>query len=215
MTHGVKSNCIINLRLLKLFVAGDNWANVTLDEFMDCRHNLAINRQTRMLADLSLVGCYNTSFIDQERRQNLMLKSAVANLQQMAFFGLLENQSESQLLFEQTFGVRFTKSFVQANATHAQEAEVTEDQLERIIRLNRLDVQLYDFAKQLFEARVQKALSSKSMMKEDTSNYMPSEDKTRDFTRDELTHDSSEDGDDEENGDEDDSYDENDAGDRQ
>jgi hypothetical protein len=166
-----------------------------------------------MLADLTLVGCYNTSFTDPERRQNLMLKSAITNLQQMAFFGILENQSESQLLFERTFGAHFTKSFMQANATHAQEAEVTEDQLQRIIQLNRLDVELYDFAKQLFEARVLKALNGKSVVKENTNNHLLSEDKTRDFSRDELTHISDEDGDEEERGEEDDDDDDDDEDD--
>jgi len=31
---------------------GSNWTGVTLDEFLSCRHNLAHDRQTRMLADL-------------------------------------------------------------------------------------------------------------------------------------------------------------------
>lgn len=35
---------------------GDNWEGVQLDEFVDCDSNLAGNRQTRMLADLELVG---------------------------------------------------------------------------------------------------------------------------------------------------------------
>ena len=32
--------------------------DVTLEEFTSCPHNLAFNRQTRMLADLDLVNCY-------------------------------------------------------------------------------------------------------------------------------------------------------------
>jgi Sulfotransferase family len=168
---------------LKFVVTGNNWANVTLDEFMECHHNLAINRQTRMLANLSIVGCYNTTlFTDQKQRRSLLLESAIANLKQMAFFGLLENQSESQLLFERTFGVHFTSNFAQANATHAQEAEVTEDQLNRIIQLNWLDVQLYSYAKQLFDVRVLKAVSNKNLITEDIEN----KEHMQDFTHDEL-----------------------------
>ncbi len=29
-----------------------DWAGVELEEFMQCEHNMAVNRQTRMLADL-------------------------------------------------------------------------------------------------------------------------------------------------------------------
>ena len=32
--------------------------NVTLAEFTACNHNLAFNRQTRMIADLSTIDCY-------------------------------------------------------------------------------------------------------------------------------------------------------------
>lgn len=35
---------------------GDNWEGVELDEFINCDSNLAANRQTRMLADLELIG---------------------------------------------------------------------------------------------------------------------------------------------------------------
>ena len=31
---------------------GEDWEDVSLDEFIDCEHNMASNRQTRMLADL-------------------------------------------------------------------------------------------------------------------------------------------------------------------
>lgn len=35
---------------------GKNWEGVQLDDFIECESNLAVNRQTRMLADLELVG---------------------------------------------------------------------------------------------------------------------------------------------------------------
>lgn len=61
---------------------------------MACSYNLASNRQTRMLADLSLVGCYNSSLtsIDRDR---LMLASAKRNLKYMPFFMLTEYQKVS------------------------------------------------------------------------------------------------------------------------
>jgi hypothetical protein len=50
-------------------------------------------RQTRMLADLALVGCYNTSYMPSHAERNrVMLASAKRNLAAMAFFGLTEYQ---------------------------------------------------------------------------------------------------------------------------
>jgi len=173
---------------------------VTLDEFMDCPHNLATNRQTRMLANLLLIGCYNASkIVNQTQRQSIMFNSAVTNLQKLKFFGLLENQSETQTLFEQTFSVRFTQSFVQSNITHAEEAEpeVTVEQLRRIVQLNQLDIQLYNYAKQLFEARVSKI----NLKDGDLDNNRLGE------VRNEFSDDDDDDdGDDEEEEEEDDDY---------
>jgi len=58
---------------------------------MECPYNLARNRQTRMLADLSIVGCYNSS-LSKTDRDRLMLASAKHNLQFMPFFMLTEYQ---------------------------------------------------------------------------------------------------------------------------
>ena len=48
-----------------------------------------------------------------------MLKSAKDNLASIPFFGLLEYQHESQLLFEKTFRLNFVTDFVQNNKTRA------------------------------------------------------------------------------------------------
>lgn len=72
---------------------GESWRGVTLDEFTSCPWNLANNRQTRMLADLALVGCYNGTLrhrtADTDR---VLLASAKRNLAAMAYFGLTEFQ---------------------------------------------------------------------------------------------------------------------------
>lgn len=101
---------------IKYFVKGANWTGVELDEFMDCPYNLAHNRQTRMLADLTLAGCYNSTK-DQHERDRILLQSAKQNLARMAFVGLTEQQSRSQYIFERTFQMNFTHSFEQANST--------------------------------------------------------------------------------------------------
>ena len=71
---------------------GDDWVNVTLPEFLSCPSNLAINRQTRMLANLTKVDCYDTSRMTPESRNAIMLQSAKDNLRSFAFFGLVEFQ---------------------------------------------------------------------------------------------------------------------------
>ncbi|KAJ8394990.1 hypothetical protein AAFF_G00039410 [Aldrovandia affinis] len=134
---------------------GTDWSGCTLQQFMDCPYNLANNRQVRMLADLSLVGCYNMSFVTEKKRAQTLLESAKKNLRDMAFFGLTEFQRKTQYLFERTFHLRFIRPFVQYNSTRAAGVDVDNDTILRIEELNELDMQLYDYAKDLFQQRYQ------------------------------------------------------------
>uniref|UniRef100_A0AAY5KG79 Heparan-sulfate 6-O-sulfotransferase n=1 Tax=Esox lucius TaxID=8010 RepID=A0AAY5KG79_ESOLU len=135
--------------------AGDDWSGVTLTEFMDCPSNLANNRQVRMLADLSLVGCYNLSSMNESERNHILLGSAMNNLKNMAFYGLTEFQRKTQYLFERTFTLRFIAAFTQINSTRAANVDLSEAVRRRIEELNYLDVQLYEYAKDLFLQRFQ------------------------------------------------------------
>ncbi|XP_075382863.1 heparan-sulfate 6-O-sulfotransferase 3 [Mycteria americana] len=134
---------------------GDDWSGVSLQEFMDCSYNLANNRQVRMLADLSLVGCYNLTFMNESERNMILLQSAKNNLKNMAFFGLTEFQRKTQYLFERTFNLKFISPFTQFNVTRASNVDIGEDVRQRIEELNFLDVQLYEYAKDLFLQRFQ------------------------------------------------------------
>ncbi|XP_061092971.1 heparan-sulfate 6-O-sulfotransferase 2 isoform X4 [Conger conger] len=136
---------------------GDDWSGCTLDDFMDCPYNLANNRQTRMLADLSLVGCYNLSATSEPERGAALLESAKRNLKGMAFFGLTEYQRKTQYLFERTFRLAFIAPFTQLNGTRASAAgqEAGPETQRRIRQLNRWDVELYEFARDLFLQRFQ------------------------------------------------------------
>ncbi|XP_042316309.1 heparan-sulfate 6-O-sulfotransferase 1 isoform X2 [Sceloporus undulatus] len=134
---------------------GTDWSGCTLQEFMECPYNLANNRQVRMLADLSLVGCYNMSFIPENKRAQVLLESAKKNLRDMAFFGLTEFQRKTQYLFERTFNLKFIRPFMQYNSTRAGGVEVDNNTIRRIEELNDLDMQLYDYAKDLFQQRYQ------------------------------------------------------------
>ncbi len=120
---------------------------------MDCPYNLANNRQVRMLADLSLVGCYNMSFIQEKKRAQVLLESAKKNLRDMAFFGLTEFQRKTQYLFERTFHLKFIRPFMQYNSTRAAGVDLENVTVQRIEELNDLDMQLYDYARDLFQQR--------------------------------------------------------------
>ncbi|XP_065114542.1 heparan-sulfate 6-O-sulfotransferase 1-B [Paramisgurnus dabryanus] len=134
---------------------GTDWSGCTLEQFMDCPYNLANNRQVRMLADLSLVGCYNLSTVPDKRRSQLLLESAKKNLRDMAFYGLTEFQRKTQYLFERTFNLKFIRPFLQYNSTRAAGVDLDNGTIQRIEELNDLDMKLYDYAKDLFQQRYQ------------------------------------------------------------
>lgn len=140
---------------------GDTWEGVELDQFIDCESNLAVNRQTRMLADLSLIGCYDKDYMSKADRDRIMLASAKRNLQSMAFFGLTENQKISQYIFEETFNLRFQIPFEQNNSTVSSSTMPTlsATQAAKIVMLNNLDIELYKFAKKLMWERFEKLKS--------------------------------------------------------
>lgn len=142
---------------------GANWSDVSLHKFLDCTYNLAFNRQTRMLANLTEVGCKNNDtkvdyFNYSKPYCKRMLQSAMRNLRSMAYFGLVEYQRESQYLFERTFGLKFKKKFSQVpvNKTISSEtwSTLTTTLLLRIRKVTRLDRQLYSYAKALFFRRL-------------------------------------------------------------
>ena len=131
---------------------------------MGCDSNLAINRQTRMLADLELVNCYNTTGMESEERDRVMLQSAKENLLRMAFFGLTEMQAESQYIFQETFNLKFKRKFFQYGRDHASKFldhdVLSEAHVKKIEELNHLDVKLYEFAKEVMRGRFEKIKAS-------------------------------------------------------
>jgi heparan sulfate 6-O-sulfotransferase HS6ST1 len=134
---------------------GTTWRGVSLDEFLACPYNLAANRQTRMMADLALIGCYNRSYMTEEQRDTVLLSSAKRNLAAMAFFGLTEYQKMSQYVFEETFNLRFAVPFEQHNATVSSTTltGLSPSQLKLVEQVNALDIELYNFAKKLMYNR--------------------------------------------------------------
>ncbi len=78
-----------------------------------------------------------------------------AIIQHIPYFGLTEYQCLSQYLFEKTFSVRFHKPFVNYESLADRTSRnITELQILQIAYLSHLDVELYEFAKDLFSKRI-------------------------------------------------------------
>ncbi|CAF0792072.1 unnamed protein product [Brachionus calyciflorus] len=145
---------------LKCFKGQKTW-NASLDDFMSCEYNLANNRQTLLLSD-SNYDCSNKTGEE-------MLEEAKRNLESLSFFGLTEYHDLNRKLFLKIFGgsFRFLKEFKTANQTVADNfykllktkgVDITEENSDKILKkiqqLNSLDIQLYEFAKDLFFKRL-------------------------------------------------------------
>ncbi|KAL1228367.1 Heparan-sulfate 6-O-sulfotransferase 3-B [Trichinella pseudospiralis] len=114
------------------------WKGVTLDAFLACSSNLAFNRQTRMLADLRLVHCYNRSAMDVDRRDAIMLLTKCAD---RSIF------SNGPLL--------------------------TDEQRRQVEAVNRLDLDLYRFAKRVFNERFNHAKQEDIFQKKKNNKAQP------------------------------------------
>jgi len=152
--------------------SGDNWLGVQLDQFMSCESNLATNRQTRMLSDLALVGCYNRTAMPANERDRVMLASAKRNLASMAYFGLTEFQKISQYVFEETFNLRFALPFEQHNSTVSSSTQrnMKPEQQRKVAELNALDTELYEFGKSLLFERFQRLKTKDTNFEERFNN---------------------------------------------
>ena len=140
------------------------WVNVTIEKFMSCSSNWGNNRQTRMLSDLESLGCYGNKLHPPKEKDKLMLQSAKDNLRNFAFFGLTEYQHETRLLFEEQFGIKLKLETQQRTMSSLHSAPILQDlwnnsQLyNRIAKVNKLDMELYEYALRLFSERVKTVL---------------------------------------------------------
>jgi hypothetical protein len=152
------------------------WPNLTWTKFLSCESNLAINRQTRMLADLRLVGCYGRKNLSKTKRDQIIIDSARANLRSLPYFGLNEYQTESKELFEYTFGLKFTDEFRIHTETESKSKTegdaLTESDLDRIKKANYLDVLLYEFAQKIFLDRVVRMKRNETSLQYSWKQYL-------------------------------------------
>jgi hypothetical protein len=145
---------------------GHSWMNVTLEEFMSCKQNLAFNRQTRMLAlhdnSTAFDTCeYLNSYHGNAAMEVDLLRRAKLGLESLAFFGLREYQSQSFRLFMRTFKRIWIDldevPFLAKKYSSARQflRHFNESVISQIASLNQLDLRIYDFAKELFVKRLQ------------------------------------------------------------
>lgn len=142
----------------RLCYEGGDWSNVTIEEFINCGSNMAINRQTRMLAALDLTQCpKNPQELHSPSHERALLISAMNNLRRMAFFGLCEEQKASQIIFEKTFKLKFGTQFEQSedNKTRIMIDRLSPDIKLKIAQVNNLDMDLHQYAVSMFWNRLE------------------------------------------------------------
>ncbi len=128
-----------------------NWENATLEQFVLCKFNQANNRQTRMLA-------YFDKQCNQANDSIDLLKRAKRTLDSMIYFAINEYQYFSQILFEKSFGENMFKFEVKLGQSNRTIAEIyvndlmknNMDIIEKIKLVNSLDIELYNYGKELF-----------------------------------------------------------------
>ena len=135
---------------------GSLWLNLSIDMFLSCPQNLGFNRQTWMLSNISEISCNPIELLYNENLHDKMLSIAKENLASMAYFGLLEYPIESQFVFEKTFQLEFKEPFQTWNTSYAKEYlknfNLSSKMKEKIRNVNKLDIKLYNYAKEiLFE----------------------------------------------------------------
>ena len=137
-------------------------ADLTLEKFLRCKDSWSSNRMTLMLADHEVASCWDRTKYTCEERDQLLLTSAKSNLHDFSYFGLNEFFADSGALFEETFGVvlRHPTENQSLNRSYAGlffsslTLEENTDIYKKVIQNNLLDLELYEYALDLFTSRM-------------------------------------------------------------
>jgi uncharacterized protein (DUF2344 family) len=133
--------------------------NITLEKMLTC--DLSKNRQTMMLAlyDFDKNKCHLQNLTDSN-----LLERAKSGLDSLFTFGLTEYQKESSELLFKTMSCTsdINKTIYKFDEEVTQDETVAEKTrksiqahlIEKIKEINKLDVQLYDYAKEIFFKRL-------------------------------------------------------------
>ena len=133
--------------------------SISLNEFIECENNMASNRQTRMLANYFLNGQFECSLFDKKNKKKLLDNAKLALLK-LAYFGLTEFEVQSEYLLEKMINneLKFTERL--NLRVHKSEGStilntLNQTTIDRIKMLNDLDLELYEFARQIFFQRIE------------------------------------------------------------
>lgn len=130
--------------------------NLSFKDFLELQlvDYAATNFQTRQLAGYAWHNDFNSIPGEQ------LLEIAKKNLRErVVAFGLMERYDDSLWLFYQTFGWKPPEKYDIKNVTphRAKVRDIPQDTLDLIAEMNQLDLQLYDYAKALFDERLAQA----------------------------------------------------------
>lgn len=144
--------------------AVDTGIDLTLEEFLVCPDNAALDRQTRMLANAP---CMPNDGGDEAYAafQRELLQSAKQSLQSIPFFAVAEYPDLSEQLFVWTFpGAKFSLPAILPHTQLIDLAAVVSLHHRKLIsRMNPLDVELYAFALTEFRDRIRQCATCDQM----------------------------------------------------
>jgi len=139
----------------------ESWPDLTFEKFISCPYNQGINRQTIMLADLTLIGCYRNMRSLTKTHKDTLLASAKLNLKRnFTNFAVNEYLSESQILMEHQFGRKFLENFEGKDNERMKSGDLVtyifknKELYDKVVELNHLDMELYKYALELFSSRL-------------------------------------------------------------
>ena len=146
-----------------------NYADsVSIKEFYANRRHS--NMQTRFLAGIFLGGLY--PYIDSNTFDDFILSTAKRHLAQYTCFGLQGRFEESISLFKRTFGWTEQKQSLPRRTTSDRPSvddlrEIGGGVLEELRAHHQLDLELHEYAQELFEERLEQTSSQRSTVAPD------------------------------------------------
>ncbi|XP_065915830.1 heparan-sulfate 6-O-sulfotransferase 1-A-like [Dysidea avara] len=145
----------------KGYYDGESWPDLTFEKFISCPYNQGFNRQTMMLADLTLIGCYrNMRSLTKSHKDTLLASAKLNLLRKFSSFAINEYLSESQILLEYQFGRKFLDLFEGKDNERMKSGDLVayifknRELYDKVVELNQLDMELYKYALELFSSRL-------------------------------------------------------------
>ena len=136
----------------------------SLDDFLNCGELELDNLQVNILAGNAGGG---TRTVPYGKDENELLNTAWDVLiHQVHCFGLLEEFDNSILLFREKLGWNKDPFYVQVNKkSPTRRLEFKQNHLDKIVELNRLDIELYNKAKKYFLDQIDMNISAQELMR--------------------------------------------------